>query len=66
MYIKVGDRVSWNSHAGHAEGKVVKVAHEDGEVSGFRYRASREDPRYIVQQEGGKHVAHTADALSKI
>ncbi|MEF2279564.1 DUF2945 domain-containing protein [Deinococcus sp. YIM 134068] len=48
MAFKVGDRVKWSSHGGEAEGKVVKVAHEDGEEKGFHYRASRDDPRYIV------------------
>ncbi|WP_237724858.1 HVA1 family protein [Deinococcus alpinitundrae] len=42
------------------------MAHADGQVSGFHYQASKDDPRYIVELEGGKQVAHTADALSKI
>ncbi|WP_407572380.1 DUF2945 domain-containing protein [Deinococcus altitudinis] len=66
MTIKVGDQVRWSSHAGHAEGKVVKVAREDGEVSGFHFKASEDDPRYIVEVEGGKHVAHTVEALTKL
>ena len=65
MTFKVGDQVKWNSHGGEASGRIVRVAHEDGEVSGFSYRASHDDPRYIIEVEGGKHVAHTADALSK-
>ncbi len=65
MSFKVGDRVKWNSHGGEAHGKVVKVAHEDGEVEGFRYRASREDPRFIIELEDGRHAAHKEDALSK-
>lgn len=65
MTIRVGDQVRWNSHGSHAEGKVVKIAHEDGEVSGFHYRASKDDPRYIVEVDG-KKTAHTEDALSRI
>ncbi|GGO39556.1 DUF2945 domain-containing protein [Deinococcus humi] len=65
MTFKVGDQVKWNSHGGEASGRVVRVAHKDGEVSGFNYRASQDDPRYIIELEDGKHVAHTADALSK-
>ncbi|QFP77859.1 DUF2945 domain-containing protein [Deinococcus sp. AJ005] len=65
MTFKKGDQVSWNSHGGEARGRVVRVAHEDGEVSGFQYCATQDDPRYIIEVEGGKHVAHTADALSK-
>lgn len=63
--IKVGDKVKWNSHGGHAEGKVVGVAHEDGEVSGFHYKATKDDPRYIVEVDG-KKTAHTEDALTKV
>jgi Hypervirulence associated proteins TUDOR domain len=66
MSIKIGDKVKWSSHAGHAEGKVVKVAREDGEVSGFHYKATPDDPRYIVELEGGKHAAHTEEALTKV
>ena len=65
MTFNVGDRVKWNSHSGEAHGEVVRVAHEDGEVSGFHYRASREDPRYIVKLGDGKYVAHTAQALTR-
>ena len=65
MALEVGDTVKWKSHGGEARGKIVKVAHEDGEVSGFTYRASRDDPRYIVEQSDGQRVAHTAQALSK-
>ncbi|CAM3942361.1 DUF2945 domain-containing protein [Deinococcus marmoris] len=65
MTFKKGDQVKWNSHGGEASDRVVRVAHEDGEVSGFQYRATQDDPRYIIEVEGGKHVAHTADALSK-
>ncbi|MVN86148.1 DUF2945 domain-containing protein [Deinococcus sp. HMF7620] len=66
MTLKTGDRVRWNSHGGHAEGKVVRVAHEDGEVGGFEYRASRDDPRYIVELDDGRLAAHTESALKKV
>lgn len=62
---KVGDQVKWNSHAGHAHGKIVRVAVDSGEVSGFHYQASQDDPRYIVEVEGGKLTAHTESALSR-
>ncbi|WP_019011149.1 DUF2945 domain-containing protein [Deinococcus aquatilis] len=66
MAFKIGDQVKWNSHSGEAHGKVVRVALEDGEVGGFHYRASREDPRYIVELEDGRKAAHTEQALSKL
>lgn len=65
MAFKVGDQVKWKSHGGEAQGTVVRVVHEDGEVSGFQYRASREDPRYIVELKDGQRAAHTEAALSK-
>lgn len=65
MAFKVGDQVKWKSHSGEAQGTVVRVVHEDGEVGGFQYRASREDPRYIVELKDGQRAAHTEAALSK-
>ena len=66
MTISTGDRVKWNSHAGQAEGEVVRVAHQDGEVSGFHNRASKEDPRYIVKLDNGTLAAHTESALTRV
>jgi hypothetical protein len=62
---KVGDRVTWKSHGGKAEGKIVKVATADGKIEDFDYTASADDPRYIVETDEGKHAAHKADALKK-
>lgn len=64
--LKKGDRVRWNSHGGEVGGEIVQVAHEDGHIEGFHYKASKDDPRYIVETEGGKRAAHTADALKKV
>lgn len=62
---KVGERVTWNSHGGSAEGKVVKIATSDGSIEDFDYKASKDDPRYIVQTDEGKHAAHKEGALKK-
>ena len=62
---KVGDRVKWDSSGGEAEGKVVRVARESGKIKGFEYRASSEDPRYIVETDEGKHAAHKGGELRK-
>ena len=61
---KVGDRVTWSSHGGQAEGRVVKVATSDGSIEDFDYKASQDDPRYIVETDEGKRAAHKADALT--
>jgi hypothetical protein len=63
--IKVGDRVKWDSSGGQAEGKVVRVARESGQIKSFKYKASTDDPRYIVETDEGKHAAHKAGELRK-
>ncbi|MBC7798325.1 MAG: DUF2945 domain-containing protein [Pyrinomonadaceae bacterium] len=63
--LKKGDKVSWKSHGGEAHGKVVKIVHEDGSIEDFDYKASKDDPRYIVETDEGKKAAHKEDALKK-
>jgi hypothetical protein len=63
--VKVGDRVKWDSSGGEAKGKVVRVARTSGSIKGFDYKASSDDPRYIVETDGGKHAAHKGGELRK-
>ena len=63
--LKVGDRVSWDSSGGRAEGKIVEVAEQSGQIKGFHYKASKDDPRYIVETDDGKHAAHKAGELRR-
>ena len=58
--LKVGDRVKWDSSGGQAEGKIVRAS---GSIKGFKYKASSDDPRYIVETDEGKHAAHKAGEL---
>jgi hypothetical protein len=62
---QIGERVNWQSGGGTAEGRVVGVATESGRVGDFVYCASKEDPRYIVETDGGKRDAHRPEALSR-
>jgi len=62
---KVGDRVKWDSSGGEAEGKVVRVARASGSIKGFEYKASSDDPRYIVETDEGKKAAHKAEELRR-
>ena len=62
---KVGDRVKWDSSGGEAEGKVVRVARASGSIKGFKYKASSDDPRYIVETDEGKKAAHKAEELRR-
>ncbi len=62
---KVGDTVTWSSSGGKSEGKIVKVANADGKIEDFEYKASKDDPRYIVETDEGKKAAHKAESLKK-
>lgn len=64
--LAVGDRVAWHSHGGRAVGTIVRIAHENGEASGFHFKATRDDPRYIVETDDGRQAAHRADALEPV
>ena len=48
-----------------AEGKIVRVARTSGSIKGFDYKASSDDPRYIVETDEGKHAAHKGEELRK-
>lgn len=63
--LKVGDKVTWSSSGGKSTGKIVKIAHENGKIEDFEYKASKDDPRYIVETDEGKQAAHKAEGLKK-
>jgi Hypervirulence associated proteins TUDOR domain len=61
-----GDRVTWNSHGGTAEGEVVAKITEDTEAAGRTVRASTEDPQYLVRSDkSGGEAVHRPSALRK-
>lgn len=62
---KIGDRVNWDSSGGKSEGKIVRVARKSGNIKAFKYKASADDPRYIVETDEGKHAAHKAGELRR-
>lgn len=62
---KTGDNVSWKSHSGTAHGKVVKKQTTPTDIKGHHVAASKDDPQFIVETDGGKKAAHKAGALSK-
>ena len=64
--LKSGDRVSWRSHGGTAEGKVLHKQTSDTTINGHQVRASREEPQYIVQSDNGGKASHKPSALTKI
>jgi Hypervirulence associated proteins TUDOR domain len=63
---KKGDRVTWNSHGGTAEGEVVRKTTEDTEAAGRQVRASKDEPQYLVRSDkSGGEAVHKATALKK-
>ncbi len=44
---------------------MVEVATKDGSIGDFEYKASDDDPRYIVETEDGKRAAHKGSALDQ-
>jgi Hypervirulence associated proteins TUDOR domain len=63
---KKGDRVTWNSHGGTAEGEVLRKITKDTELAGRQVRASKDDPQYLVRSEkSGGEAVHKPSALTK-
>ena len=64
--LRKGDKVSWKSHGGTAEGKVVRKQTEPMTIKGHKVMASKENPEFLVETDGGKRAAHKAKALKKL
>ena len=63
--LKSGDKVSWKSHGGKAEGKVVRKLTSPTQIKGHKVAASKDNPEYLVETGEGKQAAHKAEALTK-
>lgn len=64
---KIGDRVRWNSEAGHVSGTIIKVHVRDFDYKGHTHRATVDDPQYEIQSSKTDHIAaHKGGALRKI
>ncbi len=64
--LRKGDKVSWKSHGGAAEGKVVRKQTEPMMIKGHKIMASKENPEFLVETNAGKRAAHKAKALKKL
>lgn len=61
-----GDRVTWQSHGGTAEGKVLRKITEDTELAGRPVRASKDNPQYLVRSaKSGGEAVHKPSALKR-
>jgi hypothetical protein len=63
--LKSGDRVTWNSHGGQAQGKVVRKLTSPTTIKGHKVADSKDNPEYLVETDEGKRAAHKAEALHK-
>lgn len=64
---KIGDRVTWNSEAGHVTGRIVKVHKRDVDYKGYTHHATQDSPQYEIASDRTDHVAlHKGSALTKI
>lgn len=62
-----GDRVSWATSQGRTQGEVVGKKTSDFDFAGQTFRASTDDPAFIVKSEKtGAEAAHKASALRRL
>ncbi len=64
--LRPGDRVTWKSHGGTAEGHVVKKLTSETRIRNHKVAASKENPEFLVESEmTGGRAAHQPEALTK-
>jgi hypothetical protein len=64
---RVGDHVGWNSEAGHMRGTIRKKITSVITFKGYRVRASKEEPQYLIKSDTTDHLAmHKGSALRKL
>lgn len=62
-----GDHVQWSSGQGTATGTVQARITEDKSVDGSKVSASKDDPRYLIENDNtGTVTGHRPDSLSKV
>lgn len=63
---KVGDHVEWNSEAGRVRGTIKKKITSHVTFKGYRVRASKEEPQYLIKSDTTDHLAmHKGSALKR-
>ena len=64
---KIGDKVRWNSEAGHVSGTIIKIHKKDFDYKGYTHHATKEEPQYEIKSSKTDHIAaHKGTALTKI
>lgn len=66
MGLQKGDRVAWNTPQGETTGKVVERRTADFTFAGQQFRASEDEPAYVVESDKtGARAAHKESGLTK-
>ncbi|MBG6218521.1 hypothetical protein IWX75_003006 [Arthrobacter sp. CAN_A6] len=66
MSFSKGDKVTWNTSQGTTEGKIVEKRVQEFEFSDQKFKASEDEPYYIVESaKTGAKAAHKESALSR-
>jgi hypothetical protein len=61
-----GDEITWNTPQGKTDGTIVEKKTEDFEFDDQNFKASSDEPAYIVESsKSGKQAAHKESALTK-
>ena len=64
---EIGDRVRWNSEAGHVSGRIIKIHTRNVNYKGYVHHASPDEPQYEIKSDTTDHVAlHKGSALKKL
>ncbi|KAB0634880.1 hypothetical protein WT67_25990 [Burkholderia stagnalis] len=64
---KTGDRVTWNSAAGHVTGTSIAIHTPDCDYKGHRHHASPGDPQYETRSDRPDPVAaHRGRVLPRV
>jgi Hypervirulence associated proteins TUDOR domain len=48
---RVGSHVWWNSEAGRASGRIIKVHRKDVNYKGYVHHATKDDPQYEIKSD---------------
>jgi len=65
--LRTGDRVSWATSQGRTRGEIIDKKTTDFEFAGQTFRASPDEPAFIVRSEKtGAEAAHKGSALRKL
>ena len=64
MAISKGDKVHWNTPQGKTEGKAVEKKTKEFAFDGQKFKASDDEPYWIVESsKSGKQAAHKESSL---